>query len=549
MNQKEINRTKKVALEKFHSGDLKAAEHYSIILLQNIRNDYKSWELLGVIQMKLLKYPEALEALNKATNLTDKDESPYINMAILKKRLGHVEESIHEYKKALTINSNSPVAHNNLANLYRELKRFNEAERHAKEAISLDTNYVAAYSNLGLIQYELGNIDDARKNCEKALQINPQFAEAYNNLGTIFVEMGDFHSAKKSYENAVKLDDNLTEAKVNLGGVLFNLNEVSASKEILTSVIRNTPDNLYAKLGLAQIAITQNQIQEGVDLYKKIVEKNEDIVGPKARLALAIQAYIYQNFPYCADQLYKSKSILEISKIAYRNEAMYARYLYQLLEWRKSNQVEEVQKGDQILLVIGESHALATVGMKPFLKGRQRFCQVRWIEGCKQWTLGLKEKNIWNQKLELICNTINEPVDILFTIGEIDCRYNQGIMKLSEKNPNKSLDETIDQTITRFLDVITKLFKNKSKSIIIQGVPYPKMTFELNDPRRDKHLKIINDFNVCLKAKSHSLGYGFLDVYEMTRPHHGVLQEQWHIDDVHLRPNYIIEAFKNYLSF
>ena len=106
----------------------------------------------------------------------------------------------------------------------------------------------------------------------------------------------------------------------------------------------------------------------------------------------------------------------------------------------------------------------------------------------------------------------------------------------------------INQTITNFLEFISKLFNSKA-TIIIQGVPYPKMTFPLNDLRRDKHLQLVHDFNAILKDKSHSFGFGFLDVYEMTSPKDVKLQKQWHIDDVHLRPDYIIEAFKNHLTF
>lgn len=540
----------KEAIAAINTGNYSVAEAHALELVKDLASEYKNWELLGVIQMKLNKYAHALDALLKSADLSVKDESPHINLGVLYRKLGEKENAVRAYKKALYINPKSASGHNNLANVLRELSKLQEAESHAKEAIKLEPNYALAYSNLGLIQYELGNkLDEAKNNCERALQINPQFAEALVNLGIILVEMGDDRGAKICYEKALKFDIGLIEPKLNLGGVLFNLNEVPASKVLLSEVLAIDPENLSAKLGLAQIAITENRIQEGVDLYKQIVEKNENVVGPKARVALAILAYSYQNFDYCLEQISKGRSILTIPKISYKNEALYAQYICQLLEWRKRNPIQRSQNSEKPLLVIGESHALTTVGMQPYFKDAIRTCRVRWIEGCKQWKLVAKEKNIWNQKLELICNDIKEPVDILFTIGEIDCRFDQGIMKHSEKNPSKSMLKIINQTNTDFLEYIAKLFIEKAKSIIIQGVPYPKMTFTIDDPRRDKHLRLVNDFNMTLKAKAHSFGFGFLDVYEMTVPSNTSSREEWHIDDVHLRPDYIIEAFKNHLTF
>lgn len=538
------------ASDAFNSGKYREAEAHTIELVKISGADFRSWEFLGVIQMQLQKYENALVSIKRSIELSDKDESPYINLGVLYKKLGNKEKSILAYKKALEINPKSASAHNNLANLLRQIGVYDEAERHAKNAVCLDSNYAAAYSNLALIQFELGNnIDAARRNCEKALEINPQFAEAHNNLGIILAEMGDFSGAKSCYETAILFDELLLEAKVNLGGVLFKLNEISLSTKILTEVLIYDPENLSAKLGLAQIAITENRIQDGVDLYKEIAEKNENVVGPKARIALAIQAYIHQNFSYCSEQLSKASSILTISKISYKNETRYARYIYQLLEWQKKHHAPISRARDATMLVIGESHALATVGMRPSLDGYKRICKVRWIEGCKQWSLASKEKNIWNQKLGLICKAINEPVDILFTVGEIDCRFDQGIMKHSESNLHKPILEIIEKTIVGFLDVISKMFFGKAKKIIIQGVPYPKMTFQIDDPRRPKHLMLVHDFNNLLKKKSNDFGFGFLDVYEMTKPGNYEYQEEWHLDDVHLRPDYIMEAFDSYLIF
>ena len=49
--------------------------------------------------------------------------------------------------------------------------------------------------------------------------------------------------------------------------------------------------------------------------------------------------------------------------------------------------------------------------------------------------------------------------------------------------------------------------------------------------------------NIVLKDKSTEIGFGFLDVYKLTDRGDGISNQSWHIDEYHLSPEGIMEAW------
>ena len=100
-------------------------------------------------------------------------------------------------------------------------------------------------------------------------------------------------------------------------------------------------------------------------------------------------------------------------------------------------------------------------------------CEAKLIMGCKQWHLGNPNKNQYQRKFEIIFDDIPKNSHILLTIGEIDCRINDGILKHKKKKSSKSKTE-IDLGIAKieiknntFSDLINKV---KKKNML---KPYP----------------------------------------------------------------------------
>ena len=125
----------------------------------------------------------------------------------------------------------------------------------------------------------------------------------------------------------------------------------------------------------------------------------------------------------------------------------------------------------------------------------------------------------------------------MLTIGEIDCRLNNGIIKHKNKFPEKEIEEIIVTTIESFLTYIVKNNYIYQHNIIIQGVPCPNINVETyTEEEVTQLIKVIKKFNYELKNKSKKKGFGFLDVHNLTDRGDGFSNAIWHIDDFHLSP-------------
>jgi hypothetical protein len=83
--------------------------------------------------------------------------------------------------------------------------------------------------------------------------------------------------------------------------------------------------------------------------------------------------------------------------------------------------------------------------------------------------------------------------------------------------------------------------------IIIQGVPCPNVKIESSSGKKMTELiNVIKDFNSVLKNKSQRMGYGFLDVHKLTDNGDGFSNAIWHLDDIHLTPEGMQQAWHTY---
>jgi tetratricopeptide (TPR) repeat protein len=429
---------------------------------------------------------------------------------------GKFKEAQAIYENILTAHPNHFDALQLLGALLTDTNQFTTAVDLLTRAIKLNPNVAVIHSNCGNALFKLKRYDETIASCDKAISIDPNIAEAHSNLGNALHELGHIEQALEKYSKALQI-------KPDFAGTLFSL-----------SLALND----------------QNNLDEEILYLEKLIFLYPEYFGLKASVKLAILKFLLDDIESSKELLVSSQDILKIQDVDFKNEIIYWNYLSRIISFHEVNLPLEISKAIvKNLYIIGESHALTSHGIYfPTIRGNY-LCKAKLIMGCQQWHLGNYSSNRYKYKFEAILESLPRSSEILFAIGEIDCRYDVGIMKHSEKHPRKLITEIIGQTITGFLEFIDKLLNGKAKSIIIQGVPYPKITFPIDDPRRDKHLQLVHDFNVLLMEKSRNLGFGFLDVYTMTKPNNLHTNELWHIDDVHLRPDYIIEAFKNHLTY
>ena len=170
------------------------------------------------------------------------------------------------------------------------------------------------------------------------------------------------------------------------------------------------------------------------------------------------------------------------------------------------------------------------------------------IKGCKQWHLGNAFKNQYKYQFENIFCALPKKSHILLAIGEIDCRLDTGIIVHKRKFPEKPIKSIISNTVGNYLTYIVNTNYDRQNRIIIQGVPCPNPNIgqrENND--MTELVEVIDLFNSELKMQSKERGLGFLDTHQLTDRGDGISNGFWHLDDIHLSPEGMLEAWRRYI--
>ena len=135
----------------------------------------------------------------------------------------------------------------------------------------------------------------------------------------------------------------------------------------------------------------------------------------------------------------------------------------------------------------------------------------------------------------------------MLSIGEIDCRVNDGIQKHIRNHPKKSQSELIQSTVEHYLNYVHQITISKSLHVTIQGIPCPNI--DTNNVEQSELLIVINlirEFNKVLRDGAQKRNFDFLDLHKLTDRGDGFSNGLWHIDQHHLSPAGMIEAWRRH---
>ena len=124
----------------------------------------------------------------------------------------------------------------------------------------------------------------------------------------------------------------------------------------------------------------------------------------------------------------------------------------------------------------------------------------------------------------------------------------EGIIDHIKKFPQKDLEGTIRNTVSRYLTYVENNNVKCGHNIIIQGVPCPNIDAKRYEQKEVEQLiELIKKFNFEYKNSSKAQGLRFMNVQELTDRGNGFSNALWHIDDIHLSPNGFLEAWHKHI--
>lgn len=503
-NNQSINLYRRSSEDKSKKGKVKQASFTGniqaltkLLLELHKSNDYIKCEELAYSIIK--KYPNHLIS--------------WTILGSIFKSTGRLSEALSANRKVVEMKPNNADAHYNEANTLKDLGKFEEAEKSYLIALNINKNFTNAYFNYAHILTELGRYLDAEVVCKKLISINPNFVEAYGRLGVILIQTGRLLEAETSYKKALELK----------------------------------PDYLEGLFDLSICCLYGCKYSEAAYFLNKLVILDKSGYGLKAKIYLALLLYLNGKLNECKGYIDSSSDISKGEHINFRIESAYWRFLSELVKWHSKNISKGVRPNYvEKIYVIGESHSLVWNNIEVKKNAKHYFCESKWILGCKQWHLGNTRMNHYKKCFERLIDGFPKNSQILLTIGEIDCRIDEGIIPVLKKNPEKTLEGVVISTITSYITYVSKITKEHGHKLIISGIPAPNINLSaLSIEDSNLLIKLIRVFNEVLLTQAIQYGHNFLNVYALTNRGDGISNKQWHIDDFHINPSAIPILFND----
>ena len=301
-----------------------------------------------------------------------------------------------------------------------------------------------------------------------------------------------------------------------------------------------------------------NGIDERIDKVIECSPPNSLVISSFATFGF-IAAWVNRDLVKCHFYFERAADFIGESNISeeLRNIAVFYRYLRLLcVEWQHKRE-NYVKQGAGVqglkLFVVGESHSLSPANLVLTINERR-------FVACTKFVMGVKMFHLLDQRGRFYKSAVIEHLketkcqgekSVLFTIGEIDSRPNEGIWKNSYRI-GKGYKEVVAETVRgyiRFLRLVTR--KQGFQQVIIQGVPAPgyELAGQFDPTDSATFLEMIQFLNEALQAEALKAGFGFLDIYSATvdvdtKRGNG----KWHIDTIHISPEFY-QTLNDYLIF
>jgi len=461
------------------------------------------------------------------------------------KQMGCLEDAILSMQKAIELLPDDAEVHGNLGNAYWELQQISEAEACYRRALELGHRHANIHSNFAACLNKRKCHKEAIASCHAALQIDPRHFGAYINLGNALMEQRRLIEAEACYRRATEIKPDYAEAHSNLGSVLSESGKLKQAVLAYETAIRCQPSmaETYTKLG--NVFRFLDQADGELHAHQKALALDMKSTGLDSAVQLAIRFYLDGAIEQSANMRLACGAIMATTDPKHKQSRVYWEFLGKLLSWHQEHHSFRSSSPErEILYVVGESHSLNAHGITVRYRGQEMLCAAQWIPGCKQWHLGNDRPNKYKYQFEAIFARLPRKSTIFLTIGEIDCRQDEGIFHTWKKSPEKSLNGIVHSTIGGYIRYIDEIASRHEHRLIIGGVPATNTPLEVlaaNDAKL--FVNLIHTFNQALKNAALTSGIDFLDVYALTNRGDGIANWQWYIDSNHLLPSAIVEAF------
>ena len=237
----------------YKGGDMDGALKRTRKMLQTFPNSAHLWNFVGVINNALGNRSEAVDAMQRVTELNPSSPEAFLNLGNGLRAERRYREAADALEKAVALRPNYAFAFNTLGNVLSDIADYDKAVVAYKKALKLKPNYSNALFNLSLALTQQEDIDDAVSYARLCVEASPTTPDGYAGLGEAELARGNHDAAIEWFEKALSKDEQNLTAKLALGRAHVDGRNKNSAEEIYREVLARNPRHAGAYNQLAAL--------------------------------------------------------------------------------------------------------------------------------------------------------------------------------------------------------------------------------------------------------------------------------------------------------
>lgn len=312
-----------------------------------------AWELRALMDLKRGQYDEALEMIDKAIAINDKEpnfhcdkgqifmvngdavkaeesykqalalnppaaeeSAIYFSLGNLYHAQGLYEKSIEQYEARLALEPNCTSTYHNICHTCLKMGDIERALDGYKEILLRDPGDIMAHSYLGALNLRQGNYDEAISNFTVVQQLHPESSEAHHNLGIAYGARGSWEEAIAAHQRALEIEPGLVKAHQYLGIAYEENNMLYEAMQQYENVLRFESDDIISLYGSGMLYWELGDVSRATTLLEQ-QQKLAPLAKTKISLATMLPIIYSSN-----DHIKRSREQLDMRVSALEGEQL-----------------------------------------------------------------------------------------------------------------------------------------------------------------------------------------------------------------------------------
>ncbi len=159
----------------------------------------------GVAYAQQRRYPEAVEAFERAGAIDPTNAQAFFNLAMVHMEMRKYERAKEDLQRAISADDSNATYHEKLGVVLMHLKDWNGAKQAFEKAIEKNPNLFKAYFRLARVLEKLDDDQGALERYTQAIEKGPRFVQAYVALGRLYADLGYLDEAARVLEEGLKV--------------------------------------------------------------------------------------------------------------------------------------------------------------------------------------------------------------------------------------------------------------------------------------------------------------------------------------------------------